>query len=91
VKTDPKLTREQQWTRNSYNRRRAIVAAGGRQLILVLEKEHADQLAKLVEMRRKNDPSLSITGWLRKMIVADLKDQVRRRTAGGKVAKGGDH
>jgi hypothetical protein len=68
------------------DRRKRIVAAGGRQLILVLEKSHADMLTEVIERRRARDPKTSITSWLRLMIerdhVALLKRQAQREDAG---------
>lgn len=81
MSTGKKLTRQQQWTENSKRRRKDIVSAGGRQLILVIEKDHNDLLDDTLAMRRENDPKLSITEWFRRMIVADHKAQLRRRSA----------
>ena len=83
----PNLTRAEQFTRNSLDRRKRIVAEGGRQLILVLEKEHALLLTELMAIRQARDPKMSITGWLRLMIERDhtsLVKQRARRASGGR-------
>lgn len=89
-KAPAKPTRGEQWTANSFNRRKAIVAAGGRQLILVIDKLYADQLNSVIDMRHRSDPKMTVTEWFRRMIVSDLKDQIRRRSKSGKAKPASD-
>lgn len=79
MSNEAKTSRNQQWKDNSINRRKRIVAEGGRVLPLLLEKEYSDRLDKLIELRRKADPTITMTGLIRKMIDADFKLLLRRR------------
>lgn len=85
-RTVKKIPRTEQWKINSMQRRKDIVAGGGRLLPVLLEKEWSDKLDQIVALRRGADPTINMTAWVRKMIDSDLKLLQRRRngTAGGR-------
>jgi hypothetical protein len=84
-KTSP-LSRNKQWTVNSLNRRKAIVAEGGRLLPVLLESYSSEKLDEIIRLRKKANPTISMTGWVKLMIEADFK-QLQRRRAGTKGAR----
>jgi hypothetical protein len=77
AKTNP-LSREEQWIVNSQQRAKRIKASGGRQLLVLLDAEHNARLEQVLEHRRRTDPRLSITEWVRRMIQVDYKQMMRR-------------
>jgi hypothetical protein len=79
TKASKKIPRTEQWKINSMQRRKDIVAAGGRLLPVLLEKPYSDMLDSIITLRKKADPTISMTGWVRKMIESDLKLLQRRR------------
>lgn len=80
-----KIPRTEQWKINSLNRRRAAVAAGGRVLPVVLERQFSDQLDTIIRLRKKANPRINMTAWVKLMIESDLK-LLRRRRANAKAA-----
>lgn len=81
-----KIPRTEQWKINSMQRRKDIVAAGGRLLPVLLEKAESDRLDTIISLRKKADPTINMTAWVRKMIDSDLKLLQRRRN-GAKGAR----
>jgi hypothetical protein len=79
--TKTKLTREEQWTRNSTMRRQRIVNEGGRVLNVVVSPEDNALLGAITEHRLKSDPKFNLTTWLSKMIAADYAQITRRSRA----------
>lgn len=74
-----KIPRTEQWKINSMQRRKDIVAAGGRLLPVLLEKPYSDMLDTIIALRKGADPTINMTAWVRKMIESDLKLLQRRR------------
>lgn len=62
------VSRKKQWKTNSINRRRRILANGGKSILLLLEKNYVDKLNALVSDHKKHNPKASMTGWVRTMI-----------------------
>jgi hypothetical protein len=85
-KTPTKLPRTEQWKVNSLNRRRAIIAGGGRLLPVLLEREYSERLDTIIALRRKANPKISMTAWVKLMIESDIK-LLRRRRAGSGAAR----
>lgn len=88
-KAPQKLTRNQQWVANSLRRRNELLAAGGHRLLVLLDKEHHELLRKVIAYRKRADPAMNMTEWVRRMIVADLKTQVRRKRPAARPADAG--
>lgn len=80
-----KPTRNEQWKTNSLNRRRAVVADGGRLLPVLLDKPYSNLLDEIITLRKKANPRINMTAWVKLMIEADFK-LLQRRRAGSKGA-----
>jgi hypothetical protein len=78
-----KISRKEQWKINSLNRRRAVIAEGGRLLPVLLESDYSEQLDTIIVLRKKANPRINMTAWVKLMIEADLK-LLQRRRAGAK-------
>jgi hypothetical protein len=78
-----KVPRTEQWKINSLRRRREVVAAGGRLLPVLLDKYFSDQLDTIIALRKKANPGINMTAWVKLMIEADFK-LLQRRRAGAK-------
>lgn len=77
-----KPTRKEQWKINAANRRARILEQGGRVLPVILEHDESAKLDQIIALRKKADPGINMTSWVRKMIESDLKLLLRRRNVG---------
>jgi hypothetical protein len=69
--TDKPVSRAEQWTRNSANRRNAIKAAGGRQLLTMVKPEDNAMLTAILAHRVASNADYNLTKWVAQMIKAD--------------------
>lgn len=83
AKQPPKLTRSQQWTRNSQRRRQALKEGGGGQFFALLDGDYMRKVDECMEWRNKawrqtTGRDITKTDLLKIMVDAD-HSQIKRR------------